>query len=163
MFRCNLIITTSTPMSLIVRSCAKLLSEHDTQSNSARNTAKHPPKQSIAGSTASCSTPPATTTTTATTVPTTATTVPTTTTAAPTIAPTIIHSPGLRPHITSITGAVSPRRRNANVKFIAHLIEKSDKDNTVVSFSRYIEEMDRDITYPSRPPPDHRIPSQRKP
>jgi hypothetical protein len=147
-------------MSLIVRSCAKLLSEHDTQSNSARNTAKHPPKQSIAGYTASCSTPPATTTTTATAVPT--TTVPTTT-AAPAIAPTIIHSPGLRPHITSITGVVSPHRRNANVKLIAHLIEKSDEDNTAVSFSRYIEEIDRgDITYPSHPPPDHRIPSQRK-
>lgn len=133
MFRCGLMNTTSTLINLIVSAYADPPSEHETQSDSARNTAQRPSKQSIAGHTASCSTPPATTSTTTTTVP--------TTSAAPSITSSIIYSPGLRPHLTSITSIatrpipIPSRRRHTDVKLIAHFVEKSDKHNGAVSYA----------------------------
>jgi len=97
-------------------------SEHDTQSDSARNAAKRPPKQSITSYTASRPTSPATATTTA-------------AAAAAAVAPTIIHSPFLSPHITTIAGGAIPfrRRRYTNIELIAHLVEKSDEHDGFVS------------------------------
>ena len=135
-------------MSLIV---AKLLSEHDTQSDSARNNSKHPPKQSI---TARCSTPPA-----ATTIPTTA--------AVTAIASAIIHRSLLRPHLTTIARSIPTRSRHANIELLAHLIEKPNKDYTVVSKLFKVETTKKKVSgsnaYPSHPPQDPRKYSRRKP
>jgi hypothetical protein len=118
-FNVTLINITSILMNLIV---AKLLSEHDTQSDGAQHTAKRPPKQNV---TARCSTPPAATTT----VPITATAAA----AAAAVTSTIIHSPFLRPHLPTIARSIPSCSRHTDIELIAHLVKKPNKHCPVVS------------------------------